>query len=148
MITNEIFYAVKCNRCGITSDEDNAYYHDEESAIENALDNDWHETNNKHFCPECFDYDDKTDTYNILPDFPKHVKEIEKFFKRVILGILNPISECKEYFTISGSLSNSDKLEDYEEKYLKERFVDKIISIEYKKHERYTRFEYFVKVQR
>ena len=54
-------YGVVCDNCNKGCiDEDNGFvaWSDESSAKDNAIDSEWIEENEKHYCPDCFEYDD------------------------------------------------------------------------------------------
>jgi len=84
MIIKEIFYAVKCNRCGSVNESgDYTFMSDESSAIDEANDNDWAVENGEHFCPNCFTTNDETDEIIVKPAIPDLVKKIKKFLSFV-----------------------------------------------------------------
>lgn len=151
MITKEIFYGVKCNRCkeDFQDYNDHSFWIDENSAIEQAIESEWIEENNKHFCPNCYDYNEEEDKNIIKDEFPNHVKELKKFFDKMIYGISESIIETEDAsFIVATSLYNRQKLEIFEENYIKEMLDDKFISLEYKKHERYSQFYCYVTISR
>jgi len=53
-------YTVVCDNCNtdIGSMQDYCALNDKEAAEENALASDWIKVDNKHYCDECFSYDD------------------------------------------------------------------------------------------
>lgn len=53
-------YTVVCDNCGKDSNEDSEYscYSDKDHAEENAIESDWIQEEDKHYCDECFSYDD------------------------------------------------------------------------------------------
>lgn len=57
MIVKEYFYNVECDCCHCLANED-LWQVDENTAKENALDNDWREFEGKHYCPKCWKLDD------------------------------------------------------------------------------------------
>ena len=60
MIVSEIFYGVKCNRCGEQyEDGEHSFWSDEDNAIENAMESEWIEEKGKHYCDKCFHYNDE-----------------------------------------------------------------------------------------
>lgn len=103
MIVTEIFYGVKCDRCGTIceSGDDYQYWPDEDSAIECAENDDWIEEKGKHYCPNCYAIDPETDEIKILPSYPDHIKKIRDFL-RYVAGISANIHDV-DGFTITGS---------------------------------------------
>lgn len=85
MILKEIFYAVKCDRCGtINQETDNAFWNDESTAENQANDNEWLcNVPGKHYCPNCHTVNEDTDEITIKPPFPESVKRIEKFIDTI-----------------------------------------------------------------
>lgn len=51
-------FTVICDNCGkdIGSEQDFSCWGDEDTAKENAIDSDWVEHEEKHYCPECHDF--------------------------------------------------------------------------------------------
>ena len=149
MIISEIFYGVKCNRCGEQyEDDEHSFWSDEDNAIENAIESEWMEDKGKHYCTNCYDFDEETEERTAKPDFPEHVKNLRKFFEKMIVGSERNTTEGDNHFTVSKSLYKRQKLETFEENYIKEMLGDKFISLECKKHERYTQFYCYVMVAR
>lgn len=145
MIVNEIFHAVKCNRCSEIFDSGEiAYWSDEDTAVENALESDWIEINNKHYCPDCYDEVEGEDV--IREDYPEHVKKLRQFFDKIIMGSIS-IFEYEDYFMFKHRLYNSTQLNGYDEDYILNRFGDKIISIGYEKNEGYNIIECIIKIR-
>lgn len=85
MILKEIFYAVKCDRCGtINQETDNAFWCDESTAENQANDDEWLcNVPGEHYCPNCFITNEDTDEVKIKPSFPVSVKRIEKFIDTI-----------------------------------------------------------------
>ncbi len=85
MIIKEIFYAVKCDRCGkINNEDDTSFWSDESTAENQANDDEWLcNIPGKHYCPNCFTVNDDTDETIIRPLFPESVKRIEKFINTI-----------------------------------------------------------------
>lgn len=101
MIVKEIFYGVKCNRCGEMNETgDYTYMSDESSAENEALDNEWFIDNGKHYCPNCFTVNDETDEKTVNPPIPDIVKKIEKFLIYITKNIPSTI-ETNDCFKIS-----------------------------------------------
>lgn len=148
MITTEIFYGIQCNRCkeDFQDYNDHSFWIDKSSAIEQAMDSEWIEEKGKHYCPNCYELDEETDENKIREDFPIHVKELKKFFDKMVTGISETVIEKDDCFIISTSLYNRQKLDSFEENYIKEMLGEKLISFECKKHERYSQFYCYVTV--
>lgn len=66
MIKEVKMYSVVCDRCGKTFiDEFNgiAAWLDEGTAKEQAMESEWAEIDDKHYCPDCYELDDELDEY-------------------------------------------------------------------------------------
>ncbi len=66
MIKPVTMYSVVCDRCGKTFiDEFNGIvaWLDEGTAKEQAMESEWIEIGNKHYCPDCYEFDDELDEY-------------------------------------------------------------------------------------
>lgn len=64
MIKPVTMYSVVCDRCGKTFEADgNIAWTDPPSARFYALESEWIEIGCKHYCPECYEYNDKLDKY-------------------------------------------------------------------------------------
>lgn len=66
MIKPVTMYSVVCDRCGKTFiDEFNGIgaWLDEGTAKEQAMDSEWAEIGDKHYCPDCYGFDDELDEY-------------------------------------------------------------------------------------
>lgn len=114
MIVPEIFYGVKCDRCGeIHESGEYAYYSDESNALDEAKESDWIEQNGKHYCPCCYTQDEETEAITIRPNIPESVKKIQKFIRTITRN--NPETREKndsfelsinEYFPIGNAEVN------------------------------------------
>ena len=62
MIKEVKMYSVICDRCGRIL-EDGAFWEDKSSAISYALKSKWAEIGDKHYCPDCYEFDDELDEY-------------------------------------------------------------------------------------
>lgn len=62
MIKPVITYSVVCDRCGISL-EDGAVWEDKNGAISYALKSKWKEIGDKHYCPDCYEFDDVLNVY-------------------------------------------------------------------------------------
>ena len=66
MIKEVKMYSVVCDRCGKSFiDEFNGIvaWLDEGTAKEQAMESEWAEIGDKHYCPECYEFDDELDEY-------------------------------------------------------------------------------------
>ena len=56
------YYTVQCDNCGkLYADEQNGFsaWNDADWAMEYASEDNWTEEDDKHYCPDCYDYDDE-----------------------------------------------------------------------------------------
>jgi len=85
MIIKEIFYGIKCDRCGCYNESgDYKFYMEESQAVENAMDDEWNTTiQDNHYCPNCYTINEDTEEITIKPPFPESVKRIEKFIDTI-----------------------------------------------------------------
>lgn len=58
MIVTEKYYNIRCDCCGEILD-DSEYYSTKEELDEVMFGLDWIEHKGKHYCPNCYSYDDK-----------------------------------------------------------------------------------------
>lgn len=60
MIKTVEMYTVICDGCGkdVNKGEEYSCWNDEGYARETAIEADWHEDDDKHYCPDCYSYDD------------------------------------------------------------------------------------------
>jgi len=81
VIIKEIFYAVKCDRCGCINEvEDIQFLSDEDIAESFAVDDNWLcNIKGKHYCPDCLTEDEETEEILIKPPFPPSVNRIKEF---------------------------------------------------------------------
>ena len=70
MIQEVKMYTVVCDNCGedIGASSDYSCWNDEVYAWENADESDWIKLNEKHYCPNCWAYDDNDNI--IIKKFP------------------------------------------------------------------------------
>ena len=149
MIVSEIFYGVKCNRCGEQfEDGEHSFWSDENGAVENAMESEWIEEKGKHYCTNCYDYNDEFETQSIRPDFPEHVRKIKKFLEKIIVGHSIFVREHSDNFIISKILYNQTGLNSYDTNYITDFLGNKLESIDVKKHERYSSYQVLVVVKR
>lgn len=64
MIKEVKMYSIKCDGCGkVFNVDDIVAWTDECSAREYALGSEWQEIDDKHYCPDCYEYDEEIDEY-------------------------------------------------------------------------------------
>lgn len=64
MIKPVTMYSVVCDRCGkFFEADDSVAWTDKQSARFYALESEWKEIGNKHYCPECYEFDEELDEY-------------------------------------------------------------------------------------
>lgn len=64
MIKQVTYYDIICDRCGKSfSEVSNTCYPDTERAEMTAMYSEWRARGHKHYCPECYEYDDETGEY-------------------------------------------------------------------------------------
>ena len=65
MIKPVTMYSVICDRCGKIYGEDDGIiaWLDEGTAKEQAMESEWAEIGDKHYCPDCYEFDDELDEY-------------------------------------------------------------------------------------
>ena len=128
MITEEIFYGVKCNRCLCQyEDGSHSFWSDKGTAIENAIESNWIKKDGKHYCPDCYTSDGEND----IPkeEYPKYVKVIREFLVKIIRGYDLQILDNEDCIFITFWMVGS-KLEECDEAYIRDRFKEELISIQ------------------
>ncbi len=149
MIVREIFYGVRCNRCKEQFDDgEHSFWSDEDGAVENAMESEWIEKKGKHYCPNCYDYDEEKDEQKVKADFPEYVMKLKSFIDKILKSYPATVYEKEDYFQISTGIYSGTSFEKFEENYIKELLGEKLISLEYQKHERYTRYDCVILVKR
>lgn len=63
MIKAVTMYSVVCDRCGRILEDDCISWTDKQSARSYALESGWIEISDKHYCPDCYEFDDELDEY-------------------------------------------------------------------------------------
>lgn len=64
MIKPVTMYSVVCDRCGKPFEaDDSVAWTDKQSARFYALESEWKEIDNKHYCHDCYEFDDELDEY-------------------------------------------------------------------------------------
>ena len=68
MLKEVKMYTVVCDNCGkdVNKDAEYSAWNDKNYAVEVAMESDWIKENDKHYCPDCFTYDDD-DNLLIIP---------------------------------------------------------------------------------
>ena len=68
MLKEVKMYTVVCDNCGkdVNKDAEYSAWNDKNYAVEVAMKSDWIKENDKHYCPDCFTYDDD-DNLLIIP---------------------------------------------------------------------------------
>lgn len=101
MIVTEIFYGVKCNRCGeICESGEFQYWSDEDGALQAAYESDWIEEKGSHYCPDCYHIDEETDEVKVRPPYPEVITKIRDFLWRVLKHYPD-VKELEDCFEIS-----------------------------------------------
>jgi len=131
MIVSEIFYGIKCNRCGeMYDDGEHSFWNDESSAFENASDSGWIKEKNKHYCNNCHEINDETDEVIVFEDYPTPLKTLNKFIDRVVIGSQRNVFETTTEFIVKFNFYTKTKLELFEENYIKNLLGENFISLE------------------
>ena len=64
MIKSVTMYSVVCDRCGKQFEADDIIaWTDKSDAIAYAADSEWAEIGDKHYCPDCYEFDENLDKY-------------------------------------------------------------------------------------
>ena len=148
MITQSIFYSVKCDRCGTINEDgdDQSCFFDEGDAVESAIGNMWEEIGNKHYCPECFTINEKTDVVTAKEPYPNHLIKLKKFLEKV-LNVRTRIFEHDDFFVVKINIYGSKILIPIDERYIFEILGDRFISNE-REDKRYGEDEYTVTIKK
>ena len=145
MIIAEVFYGVKCDRCGKVYDgADYGYYDDMDSALEYAKEDEWLEIGGKHYCPDCYVVDEDTEEVKKKPPRSQHLKSLESFIND-FLGNHAHIIESDDDYEVrfyGKELSTPD------EDYIGEMLGSNLISLECKPHERMRLSECVIKINK
>jgi hypothetical protein len=141
MILKEIFYAVKCDRCGeIHNDGEHSFWNSDGDAFEQAFESDWIEQKGKHYCPDCYEKTDVDDEYKVSEPFPEHLKTLNKFIDRVTKAWDRKVGENENEFIVKNKFmySANQRFTEFEEHFIKELIGPRFISLEYEtlKHEK------------
>lgn len=148
MIVTEIFYGVKCDRCGeLYEDGEHSFWNDESSVIENAYESDWRELKGKHYCEVCHEVNEETDEISVFPEYPQHLKTLNSFIDRIVKGLARKVSENESEFQVKFKLYKYSTLEKAEENYIKSLLGDNFISLDYA-HGKYNSLSCIIKIKR
>jgi hypothetical protein len=142
MILKEIFYAVKCNRCGILHEgSDYSYFSQEGDAIESAYESEWCEFDDKHYCPDCFTFtDEDQEEVKVKEPYPDKLVKLRKFLEKV-LNVRTRIFEKDDQFTVKVNIYNSKTLLESDEMFIR-NLLD--VSIIQKEEKKYSEIEYTI----
>ncbi len=151
MIIDHIFYGVKCNRChSIYNDtEDRSYHWDESSAVEQAMDDEWIEVGNKHYCPGCYTQGEDDVEPTIKPKYPDYIWKAEQFLL-YISSTPASITEDEQTgnFILRGFTPGRMKsLGKAEVEWLMSFLGENLISIYYEDKERCSNAEFFIVIK-
>lgn len=129
MIIKEIFYGVKCDRCGkIHNDGDHEFWNDEHSPVEYAMDSDWIEKENKHYCDDCYELSDEAGEILVYEEWPKELKTLVTFVDKIIKGWSRNVFEYNDRFEVKCNLRNGLNMHD--RNYISSLLSDKLIKID------------------
>ena len=132
MIITEVFYAVKCNRCGtVYDDSEHSFWSDEGISVENALESDWKEVNNKHYCTDCYEIDEETDEIKVYEDYPKHLKTLNTVIDKVLQGLSRQVLEHENTFVVKCRFYDTPILQPFQVEYIKNLLGEKFVSLDY-----------------
>ena len=132
MIIKEIFYGLKCDRCGeqFENYDGAGFYPDEDSVIEFASECEWIEKDGKNYCPGCYATNEKTDEIEISDPIPNHIKKIRSFVKNIVRSYCNT-KEGTESFQMLFVVPVSTTLNPCDENFIRSYLGDKLISLVY-----------------
>lgn len=110
MITEQIFYGVRCDRCGddFESRGDYSYMTEKGDIVDEAVQQGWQEIDHRHYCPDCYEENpdpnhDDDHEYRAKPAFPEYIWKLKMFLK-VLGGWRQEVYEdevCLAYYTES-----------------------------------------------
>lgn len=103
MIKPEIYYTLECDRCHRAfGDDAEPHACTRPSKIqESAYASEWIEHKGKHYCPDCYYYDDKTEGFLPFDVWPPCLFRLEKFVNVHIGDGRAKFVEYKEAFIIN-----------------------------------------------
>ena len=148
MILKEIFYAVKCNRCGtINEGGDYSYFSQESDAVESATESEWCEFNGKHYCPNCFTFtDEDLEEIKVKESYPIYLVKLRKFLNSV-LYVRERTFEKEDSFIVKINIYSSKVLLPIDEKYICEILDESFVSIS-KEEKKYSEVEYIIIIKK
>lgn len=149
MIVTEIFYGLKCDRCGElhNDSDDHSYWNDEGDAIESAYNSEWSELNGRYYCPSCHKINEDTDEIKVYDEYPAHLKTLNKFLDRIALCTGREVSEDDREFWVKCNSYKKPKLDQFEVDYIESLLGDKFISLDYEQG-RYNRITCVIKFKK
>lgn len=147
MIISEIFYGLKCDRCGdVFDDSEHSFWTDQGAAMEYAEESDWKELNGRHYCQSCHEVDEETEEVRPLAAYPKHLKTFNGFIDRIVGG-RRQLIEYNDHFLAKCNFYHRPKLEAYEVEYIKSLLGENFVSLEYEQG-KYNSFTCFIKIKK
>ena len=148
MILKEIFYAVKCDRCGQINEDgnDHSYFFDKSDALQNVSDNDWAELLGKHYCDSCHTINEETDEVIVKPLYPDHLVKLRKFLDKVVC-VRNRTTEYTNEYYVRINIYNSKTLIPVDKNYIQEILGENLISIN-KEEKKYSEIEYLIVIKK
>ena len=89
MIIERTFYAIQCDSCKIKAKnyEGHAFWQDKSISREFAIASEWHEERDKHYCPECYSFDEE-------PEAPMMGNAVPQELIKRSIGISRCITEA------------------------------------------------------
>ena len=145
MIIAEVFYGVKCDRCGKVYDgADYGYYNDMDSALEYAKEDEWLEIGGKHYCPNCYVVDEDTEEVKKRPPRCQHLKSLESFINDFLAHHAHVIESDDDYEV----LFHGKALSIMDEEYIRKMLGSNLISLQCKPHERMQLSECLIKIKK
>jgi len=148
MIVAEVFYGVKCDRCGeLYEDGEHSFWSDQDISIENTYESGWIELKNNHYCNDCHEFNEETEEVKVFEDYPAHIKTLNKFIDEILLGTRREFFEYDNHFLIRCSFYKKPKIDLFEVDYVKNLLGDKFISLDYEV-DKYNSFTCRIKINK
>lgn len=147
MITKEICYGMKCDRCGkLYGDDDTHIFSEEEELKERANDNEWVLFSHKHYCPDCVEWDSQCN-YKVKPPIPSHVAAVKNYMKHVADAFV-VVKEYKTIFSVEGYTDNGeDILPEIHSKWIEEYLGENLLGIHYDYQEHTSNAMFRIKIK-
>lgn len=98
MIKPVTMYSVVCDRCGKTFEADDSIaWTDKQSVRFYALESEWVEIGDNHYCPDCYEFNDELDEF--VPK-RKEVKKMKKYElgEQIMLEVKEYDNNCDDCF--------------------------------------------------